>query len=54
MGASNWRRTGNTAATLAGAVGGAALGNQVEQRNSKSLVSYNVHIRMNNNGYQKY
>ena len=44
--------TGNTVATVAGAVGGAAVGNQVEQRNNQSPATYNVRIRMNDNGYQ--
>lgn len=44
--------TGNTVATVGGAVGGAVVGNQVEQRNSQSPASYDVRIRMNDNGYQ--
>ncbi|MEM4987376.1 glycine zipper 2TM domain-containing protein [Collimonas sp. H4R21] len=43
---------GNTLATIAGVVGGAVVGNQLEARNSPGSTSYNVRIRMNNNGYQ--
>ncbi|AEK63294.1 Rickettsia 17 kDa surface antigen [Collimonas fungivorans Ter331] len=44
--------TGNTLATIAGVVGGAVAGNQLEARNSPGSTSYNVRVRMNNNGYQ--
>ncbi|KAF3997784.1 glycine zipper 2TM domain-containing protein [Glaciimonas immobilis] len=44
--------SGNTAATVGGAVGGAVVGNQVEQRNSQGGATYDVRIRMNDNGYQ--
>ncbi|WP_211471798.1 glycine zipper 2TM domain-containing protein [Collimonas humicola] len=44
--------TGNTLATIAGVVGGAVAGNQLEARNSPGSTSYNVRIRMDNNGYQ--
>ncbi|MGS0742235.1 glycine zipper 2TM domain-containing protein [Glaciimonas sp. GG7] len=44
--------SGNTVATIAGAVGGAAVGNQVEQRNSQSPSSYNIRVRMYDNGFQ--
>lgn len=43
---------GNTLATIAGVVGGAVAGNQLEARNSPGSTSYNVRVRMNNNGYQ--
>lgn len=43
---------GNTLATIAGVVGGAVVGNQLEARNSPGSTSYNVRVRMNNNGYQ--
>ncbi|WP_038492345.1 glycine zipper 2TM domain-containing protein [Collimonas arenae] len=43
---------GNTLATIAGVVGGAVVGNQLEARNSPGSTSYNVRIRMNDNGYQ--
>lgn len=44
--------TGNAVATVGGAVGGAVVGNQLEQRNSQTPASYDVRIRMNDNGYQ--
>ncbi|MFJ2990399.1 glycine zipper 2TM domain-containing protein [Collimonas sp. NPDC087041] len=43
---------GNTLATIAGVVGGAVAGNQLEQRASPGTTSYNVRVRMNNNGFQ--
>lgn len=44
--------TGNTLATIAGVVGGAVAGNQLEQRASSGTATYNIRIRLNDNGYQ--
>jgi outer membrane lipoprotein SlyB len=44
--------SGNTAATVLGAAGGAYAGNQIEKRNQNSSEAYRFTIRMNNGSYQ--
>jgi outer membrane lipoprotein SlyB len=44
--------TGNTIATAAGVVGGAVVGNQIEQRNkAQAGQTYQVGVRLDNGGY---
>lgn len=44
--------TGRTVATIAGAAGGAYVGNQIEQRQRAHHESFRVTVRMNNGTYQ--
>ncbi len=43
---------GKTVATAAGVVGGAVVGNQIEQRNKTQTTMYQVGVRLDNGTYQ--
>jgi outer membrane lipoprotein SlyB len=45
---------GRTAATVAGAVGGAAVGNQVERRNKRDDEVYRVSVRLDNGSIEQF
>ena len=40
--------SGNTAATVVGAVGGAVVGNQIEKHRKPNVTSYRVNVQMDN------
>lgn len=43
---------GRTAATIAGVIGGAMMGDQIEQRNAQARNAYQIGVRLDNGGYQ--